>query len=322
MQVIYNTKQRPFREEPIGLKEPTGVGLGNFDGLHIGHMTLINTLIDQCKFDGLKSVVYTFMKHPENILRKKLFTPLLTTVGKKEDLLKQTSLDYLYFDEFDEHYSRMKPESFVKDILVGTLGIKLAVAGYNYRFGYKGQGDVALLEKMGHELGFKVIVISPVQIENEAVSSTRIRSCIAKGEMEKVLTLLGRYYSITGEVSKGRQIGSTLGFPTANIHPEDYLILPQEGVYLTKTLLSADGELRPSVTNIGKNPTIAESQPVSVETHILDFNDNIYSRDIEVFFISRLRGEKKFKDKEDLMKQMQKDVKRAREYFGSAAVTR
>lgn len=313
MEVIYSTEKRS------SLGQPTGVGLGNFDGLHIGHMTLIDTLVEQCKAKGLKSVVYTFTKHPENILRKKLFTPLLTTVGKKVELLKQTSLDYLYFDEFDERYSRMKPENFIKDILVGTLGIKLAVAGFNYRFGYKGQGDVTLLEKMGQELGFKVIVISPVRIENETVSSTRIRNYVAKGDMEKVFNLLGRYYSITGRVSKGRQIGSTIGFPTANIHPEDYLILPLEGVYLAQTLLSTDGKLHPSITNIGRNPTVADSQPVTVETHILDFEGDIYSQDIEVFFISRLRGERKFKDKEDLMKQIQKDSKKAREYFNIAA---
>ena len=156
------------------LKGPTGVGLGNFDGLHIGHMALINTLISESKLNVLKSVVYTFTKHPENILRKKLFTPLLTTVNKKTQLLGETSLDYLYFDEFNEVFSRLKPERFIKDVLVDKLGMKLAVAGFDYRFGYKGTGDTKLLQELGKKYNYKVIIIPPIKVENEIVSSTLI----------------------------------------------------------------------------------------------------------------------------------------------------
>jgi riboflavin kinase/FMN adenylyltransferase len=307
MEVIYNTSGSNV------VKRPTGVGLGNFDGLHIGHMTLINTLISESKFIGLDSVVYTFSKHPENMLRKELFTPLLTTVSKKIQLLGETSLSYMYFDEFNETFSRMKPESFVKNVLVDKLNIRLAVAGFDYRFGYKGQGDVKLLEKLGKKYNYTVIVIPPVKIDNEVVSSTLIRSNVAKGNMDRVFKLLGRHYSITGKVQNGRRIGSTLGFPTANIHPERYLTLPQKGVYITKTLI--DGELYEGVTNVGSNPTVSEQNFVSIETHIFDFDKDIYGEDIEVFFISKVRSEKKFKSKDELVKQVNKDIQAAKDFF-------
>jgi riboflavin kinase/FMN adenylyltransferase len=307
MEVIYGQK------EIEKLNKFTGVGLGNFDGLHIGHMALINTLISESKLNNLDSMVYTFTKHPENILRKSLFTPLITTLNKKIELLSETALKYLYFDEFDESYSRMRPEAFVKNILIDRLKIKLAVAGFDYRFGFKGSGDVELLKELGKKYSFKVVVIPPIKVNDNVISSTLIRNCIAKGSINKVFKLLGRHYSIIGEVKRGRRIGNTLGFPTANLIPEEYLILPQEGVYITKTLLN--GVMYNSVTNVGKNPTFDDVQNLTVETHLLDFQDDIYGKSIEVFFISKLRKEKKFKSKEELLKQIKKDVNDTRDFF-------
>lgn len=307
MEVIYGLKDNNQ------INRAMGVGLGNFDGLHIGHMALINTLISESKLNGLGSIVYTFTKHPENILRKKLFTPLITTVNKKVELLGQTPLNYLFFDEFDEDYSRMKPEAFVKEILVDRLKAKLVVAGFNYRFGFKGQGNADLLRELAKEYNFKAIIISPIKIDSEVVSSTLIRNYILKGKMDRVFKLLGRHYSITGTVQSGKRIGNTIGFPTANIYPEDYLILPEEGVYVTKTLM--DGVLYSSVTNIGKNPTFKEQGKTTVETHILDFDCNIYGDPIEVFFLSKIRSERPFKDKDELAGQIKKDIEKTREFF-------
>ncbi len=309
MKIIMNSKAN------IKLDKPVGVGLGNFDGLHVGHMALVNTVIRESKLNSLNSVIFSFTKHPENILRKKLFTPLLTTVNKKIELLGETALDYVYFDEFDENYSRMKPETFVKEVLVNRLNAKLVVAGFNYRFGYKGQGDTAILKELAKTYNMKVIIIPPIKIEDEIASSTLIRQYTAKGDMDKVFRLLGRHYSITAKVQSGRRIGSTIGFPTANIHPEEYLILPSDGVYITKTLI--DGTLYESVTNIGNNPTFEGIKHKSVETHILDFDEDIYGKTIEVFFLRKIRGEKKFKDKEALVEQMSRDVQTAKEYFDS-----
>ena len=300
-------------DKSIKFEKPTGVGLGNFDGLHVGHMALVNTLINESRLNGLDSMMYTFTKHPENILRRKLFTPLLTTVNKKVQLLAETALKYLYFDEFDENYSRMKPEHFVKDILLKRLGAKLIVAGFDYRFGYKGQGDVNLLKEMGKTMNFSVIVIPPIKIDNEIVSSTRIRENVARGDMERVFSLLGRHYSITGQVASGRKQGSKLGFPTANIHPEDYLILPHNGVYITRTLM--DGQFYPGVTNVGFNPTFGDLKRISIETHILNFDRDIYNMNIEVFFISKIRAERKFRSKDELAEQIQRDIGAAKDFF-------
>ena len=306
MDVIYAKNENKVFERP------TGVGLGNFDGLHIGHMALINTLIKEAKLNGLESVVYTFTKHPENILRKKLFTPLITTEAKKMELLGETSLETLYFDEFDEDFSRMPPEDFVKKVLVDRLKMKLAVAGFDYKFGYKGQGDVELLQSLGKKYNFRVIVIPPIKINKEIVSSTKIRNYIAAGNMDQVFHLLGRHYSITAEVVSGRRVGNTIGFPTANIHPENYLILPQNGVYITKTLLR--DQLYCSMTNIGFNPTFENLTRLTVETHLMDFQGDIYGQRIEVFFLQKIRDEKKFNGIDELVEQIKKDMKTTREY--------
>ena len=307
MKAIFGSENGKFE------KGSTAVGLGNFDGLHIGHMALINTLISESRMNGLESIIYTFTKHPENILRKKLFTPLLMTVGKKIQILSETALHYICFDEFHESYSRMKPESFVKDVLVGRLGARLLVAGFNYRFGFMGEGDVNLLHELGRKYNYKLIVIPPVKIDNEVVSSTRIRQHVTKGDMEGVFRLLGRHYSITGEVLDGKQIGRRIGFPTANLEPEKYLIMPHKGVYITRTLY--DGKFFNSVTSIGVNPTFSDTDRISVETHILNFDRDIYRSSIEVFFLKKLRNELKFPNGEELSRQIQKDIQATRAYF-------
>lgn len=291
----------------------TGVGLGNFDGLHIGHMALINTLIRESRLNGLASIVYTFTKHPENILRKKLITPLLLTEQKKIDLLREISLDYLYFNDFNEEFSRLSPEEFVKYILIDKLHIKLAVVGYDYKFGFKGQGEVPFLKELGQKYGFKVIVIPAIKCDNQIISSTKIRQCIINGDLEMAYKLLGRNYSITAEVVSGRRIGNTIGFPTANIHPERFLVLPVNGVYITKTLL--DGKLYNSITNVGYNPTFEDTKDKTVETHLIDFNQDIYGKKIEVFFLKKIRDEKKFENVALLSEQIAHDMKEAREFF-------
>jgi riboflavin kinase/FMN adenylyltransferase len=291
----------------------TAVGLGNFDGLHVGHMTLINTLINEARIHNLESVVYTFTKHPENILRKKLFTLLLTTTSKKIRLLGETALDYVYFDEFDEKYSRISPDDFVRDILLTKLGARLVVAGFNYRFGYRGQGDVNLLKELGKKYNFKVIIIPPVKVDNEIVSSTAIRGYVARGDMERVFKLLGRHYSITGKVAGGVRMGRRIGFPTANLHPEEYLVMPRNGVYITRTMYN--GDFYGSLTNVGVKPTFGGESKTSVETHILNFDKDIYKSDIEVFFLTKLRNEKKFRSAGELSEQIAKDIRAAKEYF-------
>jgi len=289
-----------------------GVGLGNFDGLHRGHMALINTLLEECRISDLHSVVYTFKKHPEHILRKKLFTPLIMTLEHKARLLEKTGLEYLFFQEFDEEFSRISPRVFVEKILVSKLRAKLVVVGFNYRFGYMGKGDSELLTKLGKEYGFKVIVIPPLRIRNEVVSSTLIRKYIMKGQMERAFELLGRYFSIPGKVVTGKRIGSKMGFPTANIAPEKYLVMPASGVYITRTQYR--GKWYDSVTNVGRSPTIKNDSETVIETHMIDFSGELYGEDIEVFFLKRLRDEKQFRNRDELINQIRIDIENAKMY--------
>lgn len=292
----------------------TGVGLGNFDGLHIGHMALIGTLISECRMNGLASVIYTFRKHPENILRKNLVNPLITSNKQKIRILEAHDIDWLYYQDFDEAFSRLSPEEFVKNILVDGLNMKLAVVGFNYHFGYMGKGDPELMKRLGDKYGFRVIVIPPVRVNSEIVSSTLIREYIKKGKMERVFQLLGRHFSLEGTVVDGRRIGRTLGFPTANIIADPEMVVPANGVYITKTLINR--RWLNSVTNVGYAPTVRGSGgKFSIETHILDYDEDLYGCEIEVCFLTRLRGEKRFENVEALKKQVREDIESARRYW-------
>lgn len=293
--------------------KPLGIGLGNFDGLHIGHMALINVLINESKLNNLYSMIYTFSEHPHNILKNKPNTPILITKEKKTQLLRNLLLDYLFYEKFDETYSKLQPEEFVKKILVGCFGIKLAVVGFDYVFGYKSKGNADLLKRLGQKYGFRVIIIPPIKVNNNIVSSTLIREYISSGDMENVLYFLGRYYSIIGRVKQGECIGSKLGFPTANISTGENIHLPSHGVYITRTLV--DGNMYKSITNVGTKPTVSTGNTkVNVETYILDFNENIYDKQIEVFFVKKIRDEKKFKSEEELVQRIKEDVIIAKNY--------
>lgn len=291
----------------------SGVGLGNFDGLHRGHMALINTLLNACRINDLHSVIYTFNKHPEHILRKKLYMPLIMTLEHKVEVLGKTALEYMYLQEFDEEFSRIPAEEFIEKILVEKLRAKLVVVGFNYRFGYMGKGDIELLKKMGVRLGFKVIVIPPVKVRDEIVSSTAIRQYIFKGKMEKCFDLLGRHFSVPGKVTTGKQMGRTLGFPTANMLPEPYLVKPAIGVYITRTLYQ--GQWYNSVTNVGYSPTLKTDKDVTLETHMIGFDGELYGQDIEVFFLKKLRNEKRYDSREELIRQIRQDIAKAQLYW-------
>ena len=290
-----------------------GVGLGNFDGLHIGHMALLNTLISESRMSGLSPTVFTFTKHPDHILRKDLYQPLITSLAHKSEIISHLDVDFLCLQEFDESFSRLTAEEFVTHILLQRLKAKLVVVGFNYRFGYLGEGDNLFLIKMGAIHGFRVIVIPPVKVDDSVVSSTLIRTLIVQGDMERVFQLLGRHFSIPGTVADGRKIGRTLGFPTANIYPEPMMALPAFGVYITKT--RCNNVWYDSVTSIGLAPTVRDDGVFGIETHLLDFRDNLYGKNIEVAFLSRLRGEIKFDGLKPLIQQIEHDIALTYQFF-------
>ena len=204
------------------------------------------------------------------------------TMDHKIRCLDKAGVETLYLQEFDEGFSHISAEDFIKEILVGKMRIKLAVIGFNFRFGYMCKGDSELLKKLGKIYGFKVIVIPPVRVRGETASSTLIRQYIMKGKMEKAYDLLGRNFSVPGKVITGKKIGRTMGFPTANLIPEKYLVMPAPGVYITRTLYQ--GQWYKSVTNVGMSPTLKKEQEVTLETHMIDLTANCTERTLKCFY--------------------------------------
>lgn len=290
------------------------VALGNFDGVHIGHQELINSNINEAKKRNLKSTVLVFRNHTKEILKKNGDSKiqLLTSFDQKIDILKGFGLDTLYIADFNENLMKLSPEEFVDNILLKKLNTKLVTVGFNYRFGYKASGDVELLKKIGLDKGIDVNIIPPVYVGHEIVSSTAIRNSIKAGDIKKANRFLGRNFTIIGSVVKGKNRGRKLGFPTANIKLIDNYVLPKQGVYITNTIV--DGEKLISLTNIGYNPTFNEDE-LKIETYILDFNGNLYGKTLQIQFIDFIRDDVKFNTAQELIEQIEKDVKYIKTYY-------
>ncbi|MBT1279925.1 bifunctional riboflavin kinase/FAD synthetase [Thermoanaerobacter sp. CM-CNRG TB177] len=292
-------------------KEAKVIALGNFDGVHIGHQKLIKQAISLSKKNNLTSAVFTFKQHTSKILTPDKPSELITTYQKKVEILKQFNLDYGIFFDFTENFSKLTAEEFIIKILVELLNIRIAVAGYNYRFGYKALGSVDTLKKYSKIYSYKVYVVPPVIREGVVVSSSYIRELIKSGKIEKANELLGRFFSLQGEVIHGQEIGRKLGFPTANLQISGDLVLPKAGVYVTRVKI--DDKFYIAVTNVGSKPTFG-GKNISVESYILDYNENLYDKYLEVEFITRIRDEIKFKNVEALKEQVFKDINYAKNF--------
>jgi len=290
--------------------------IGNFDGVHKGHRALFEKVRARARHLDGQSVVMTFDPHPIKVMRPESAPPLITPTTQKLELIAQMGMDFILCLPFTREFASISADDFVRDILLGRLGIREMVVGYDYSFGSGREGDISLLRKMGDELGFRVHVVNPITIDGMLVSSTSIRNLVREGDLEGARKLLGRDYQISGTVVKGMNRGGRLlGFPTANIEPLDELV-PREGVYAVTVVV--DGTHYDGVTNIGNNPTFA-NRFRSIETHILDFSGDIVGENIRVIFLERLRDEKAFGSLEELMDQIGKDVRRARGIFESRA---
>lgn len=284
-------------------KVKTGVALGNFDGVHLGHRALIKTNVEISKEMGLAPSVLLFTNHTKTILGNK--PDILTDNTQKMEILKDLKVERVYTIAFDEELMSLSPDEFVKTILVEKLNCKLVVVGFNYRFGHKASGNAKILKELGLKYGIKVVVVEAVVDEGDIMSSTRIRGLLKEGNIKMVNRSLGRNYLVKGKVIHGKNRGNKLGFPTANIEVDENLI-PKEGVYATNTIIGGKSYL--SATNIGYNPTFGDGV-LKVETHILDFDGNLYDTDIEIEFLDYIRGDIKFDNKDDLIRQMEDDVK-------------
>lgn len=271
----------------------TAVALGKFQGLHRGHMLLVDKILDLSKSEGLSSVVFTI-----NINNSKM----INTRVDREAILKSLGVDYNVDCEFTPSFADMKPYDFIKEVLYNKLHAKYVVVGTDFCFGNKRSGTVENLLKYQQEFGYKVIPIEKLSIDNQIVSSSIIREFIAQGNMEAVSGYMGRHYFIEGLVIRGRMLGRTIEFPTINQYPPEDKLLPPYGAYETR--INIDDVWYKGITNIGNNPTISDNNRITVETHILDYSGDLYGRVLKVEFIKYLREQKRFKDVDELREQL------------------
>lgn len=288
------------------------ITIGNFDGVHCGHQRVIQNIKKECDDSGLMLVVVTFTPHPIQILNPKEHY-LINSYAERRELLSDLGIHYLYEIEFNRDISLLPPEEFLNKYIFNGSVPKKFYLGHDFAFGAQKKGDHNFVKTFCDKRETEVVVLCSYDVEGGKVSSTIVRKALANGEVESVEKYLKRNYFIRGRVIKGAGRGRQIGIPTANLDLDRYRRYPKNGVYITKTKF---GESTwHSVTNIGHNPTFTDGSGVFVETHILDFDNDIYGNEIEVSFIKRLRDEKKFSSVNDLIEQIKTDVDKTREYF-------
>lgn len=287
------------------------LGLGNFDGVHAGHQALIRALVERCRVTGSVPGIFTFHPHPVAVLRPKDAPSLLLSPSAKQELMARMGVGVFLSIPFDLEFARMQPGEFVRRVLVDELGVDGVFVGYNYTFGHRGAGDPRLLERLGRMMGLEVHVIPPVTIGGQVVSSTLIRRLLSEGEVREAARYLGYEPFVEGTVVGGDKRGRGLGFPTANIELPEGLVVPPDGVYAVRVLIA--GETFLGVANIGFRPTFkGQNATRNMEVHVFDFTGDLYGESIRVLFRDRLRGERKFASPEELARQIEADIMRAR----------
>ncbi len=291
-----------------GLERETILTIGAFDGVHLGHQALISAVVARARATGRVSSVLTFHPHPAVVLAPKRTPDYLTTPGEKLAVLERLGVDVAVLLTFDEQLASTPAREFV-EMVSWQLRLRELWVGPDFALGRNREGDVACLRQLGQELGFHVHLMEPLIVEGQVVSSSRIRSLLREGNIEKASQLLGRYPSLSGEVVEGARRGHTLGFPTANLEVRPERAVPADGVYAVFAVLGK--ERHPAVANVGVRPTFDNGQR-TVETYILDFEGEIYGCDLLVEFVARLRSERRFESVEDLAEQIGKDSEMAR----------
>jgi len=291
------------------------VTIGNFDGVHLGHQMLFSEVIRQAYQNNGTSVAITFNPHPLKVVRPDIGIKLISNCDQKCELIEHAGLDVLIVIPFTREFASTSAVNFVDTVLIGTIGIKGLVVGYDYAFGKGREGDINFLKKQGELKRFPVTVVEPFYVDGVLASSSKVRELVSAGKMRDVKKLLGRFYQIRGEVKRGKQRGgSELGFPTANLHIAEEDLRPRHGVYVTQVIYN--GKCYGGVLNIGYNPTFGEEK-LSAETHIFDFNEDIYGEPIKINLLRFLRPEKKFSSPRELSDQITEDIKQAREVLTS-----
>lgn len=293
--------------------------IGTFDGVHIGHQKIINQLNREAKKIGGESVLFTFYPHPRMVLYPDTHgLKLIQTQVEKLDKLRRMGLKNIIIHPFTKDFSRLTALEFVRDYLVNRLHVKKLVIGYDHQFGKNREGSIDFLRSVSDTYGFEVVEIPAMEIDDVNVSSTKIRNAIIGGDVDKVSRFLGEPFELHGRVVQGQALGRQIGFPTANIDIEsDVKLLPKSGVYAVNVLLT-DGSIQEGMMNIGRKPTVSESQSVSIEVHLFDYNQDIYDQYVTVQLLSRFRDEQKFESVFDLKEQLNKDEITIRNFFTSS----
>lgn len=300
------------------IKEPIAtpfVTIGNFDGVHLGHQILFSEVVSKAyKHEGT-SVAITFDPHPLKVVRPDSGIKLISNNDQKIELIELADIDVLVIIPFTREIAGTPAETFV-DELLSSIGISELIIGYDYAMGKGREGDIPFLKKQGLTKGFDVSVVEPFMVEDMLVSSTKVRELVSQGRMRDVKKLLGRHYQIRGEVKIGKQRGGpVVGFPTANLDISEEDLCPKHGVYVTQVVY--EGKCYGGVLNIGYNPTFDGSK-LSVETHIFDFNQDIYGKPIKINLLRFLRGEKKFSGPAELSEQIARDIQKAKHVLNVA----
>jgi riboflavin kinase/FMN adenylyltransferase len=286
------------------------VALGTFDGVHLGHQVVLRRAVEEGRRRGVRVVAATFDPHPRAVLGPRAQPKLLTTLELRREALLRYGADEVRAIRFNPEFSKMSPEEFVREVLVGEIGAEAVVVGENFRFGHRAAGDLEELERLMRSLGaeaYSVLVRSGD--EKAGISSTRIRELVAGGEVEEAAKLLGRPYLLRGEVIVGDRRGRSIGFPTANVVPDPAVVVPARGVYAG--FVRVGKAVHPACTNVGIAPTF-ERRKSRVEAYLIDFEGDLYERVVDVSFVRRIRAEKRFSGVDQLKEQIARDVEEAR----------
>jgi len=291
------------------------ITIGTFDGVHIGHQKIVKRLIESAKQDHLKSVILTFFPHPRMVLQNDANLKLINTIDERSKILDRLGLDCLLIKEFTIEFSRLSALEFVRDILVNKLNTKRIIIGYDHHFGRNRTASIDELKGFGEAYGFDVEEISVQDIDDVAVSSTKIRKALNKGNIAIANAFLGYNFMLTGTIVRGKGLGRQLDFPTANMHiVETYKLIPKYGVYVVSSVI--DNETIYGMMNIGLNPTV-DGEKENIEIHFFNFNKDIYNQKIQVDVLHRIRNEQKFESVMALRAQLQHDKKVSLDYIAA-----
>ncbi len=283
----------------------TVVTIGTFDGVHIGHQKIIERLVNTARAGSLESAILTFFPHPRMVLQKDADIKLINTIEERKEILEKSGIDHLIIHPFTQQFSRLSAREFVRDILVNKLKARKVIIGYDHRFGRNRTADINDLREFGREYNFEVEEISKQDVEDVAVSSTKIRKALLEGKVEKANQYLSYPFALAGTVVKGKGLGKEFSYPTANLHiHENYKLIPKNGVYVVRSVI--DGKVVFGMMNIGTNPTVGGTEK-TVETYFFDLDKDLYGEYLSIELLTRIRDEKKFDTIEALKRAMKQD---------------